>query len=217
MPRKNTAADPPPAGRTLRYDRPATDWEREALPVGNGALGAMVFGGVARERLQLNEKSLWTGGPGSKEGYDHGNWPGPRPDALAEVRRIIDEQGAMDPEDVARRLGNPAYAATDGIPGFGNYQNFGELVLDVPDAPVSPSITAAASTSRTRWPRSRTRTRTRTTATVKPGSAVSTSPAIPPRSSSAVSPPTGRAGSRSRSASRRRRAGRPSRPTADGC
>ena len=138
MPRKNSAADPPPAGQALRYDRPATDWEREALPVGNGALGAMVFGGVARERLQLNEKSLWTGGPGSKDGYDHGNWPGPRPDALAEVRRIIDEQGAMDPEDVARRLGNPAYAATDGIPGFGNYQNFGELVFDVPDAPVSP-------------------------------------------------------------------------------
>ncbi|MFD3655555.1 glycoside hydrolase N-terminal domain-containing protein [Streptomyces sp. NPDC058620] len=133
MSRTHTAA-----GQTLRYDRPATDWEREALPVGNGALGAVVFGGVARERLQLNEKSLWTGGPGSKEGYDHGNWPAPRPDALAEVRRIIDENGAMDPEDVAGRLGNPAYASTDGIPGFGNYQNFGELVLDVPDAPASP-------------------------------------------------------------------------------
>lgn len=127
------------AGRTLRYDIPATDWEREALPIGNGALGAMVFGGVARERIQLNEKSLWTGGPGSKEGYAHGNWPGPRPDAIAEVRRIIDGDGAMDPEDVARRLGNAAYANTDGIPGFGNYQNFGELVLDVPDAPTSPA------------------------------------------------------------------------------
>ncbi|QNE73831.1 glycoside hydrolase family 95 protein [Streptomyces finlayi] len=129
---------PTGAGQTLRYDSPATDWEREALPLGNGALGAMVFGGVARERLQLNEKSLWTGGPGSKEGYDHGDWPGPRPDAIAEVRRIIDEDGAMKPEDVARRLGNPAYASTDKIPGFGSYQNFGELLLDVPEAPASP-------------------------------------------------------------------------------
>ncbi|GFN00365.1 hypothetical protein Sfulv_51750 [Streptomyces fulvorobeus] len=127
------------AGHTLWYGVPATDWEREALPLGNGALGVMVFGGVARERLQLNEKSLWTGGPGSKEGYAHGNWPAPRPDALAEVRRIIDEEGAMDPGEVARRLGNPAYADTDGIPGFGNYQDFGELVFDVPDAPASPA------------------------------------------------------------------------------
>ena len=49
--------------RPLWYDTPATDWEREALPIGNGTLGAMVFGGVARERIQFNEKSLWTGGP----------------------------------------------------------------------------------------------------------------------------------------------------------
>lgn len=46
----------------LRYDAPAEAWT-EALPVGNGRLGAMVFGGAARERLQLNEDTLWTGGP----------------------------------------------------------------------------------------------------------------------------------------------------------
>ena len=47
------------------YDAPADDWETQALPVGNGAMGAMVTGGVAEERLQFNEKTLWTGGPGS--------------------------------------------------------------------------------------------------------------------------------------------------------
>lgn len=66
---------------TLHYTRPATEWV-EALPVGNGRLGAMVFGGIHQERLQLNEDTLWAGGP-----YDPSN-----PEALAalpEVRRLI--------------------------------------------------------------------------------------------------------------------------------
>ena len=46
----------------LWYKQPAKEWT-EALPVGNGRLGAMVFGGVADELLQLNEATLWTGGP----------------------------------------------------------------------------------------------------------------------------------------------------------
>ncbi|MEO6003098.1 MAG: glycoside hydrolase family 95 protein [Opitutus sp.] len=65
----------------LHYQRPATEWV-EALPVGNGRLGAMVFGGIHQERLQLNEDTLWGGGP-----YQPIN-----PDALAalpEVRRLI--------------------------------------------------------------------------------------------------------------------------------
>ena len=57
-----TAAAP---AMVLRYDRPAQDndagWEREALPIGNGRIGAMVFGQPAREHLQFNEISLWTG------------------------------------------------------------------------------------------------------------------------------------------------------------
>jgi alpha-L-fucosidase 2 len=65
----------------LHYDRPATEWV-EALPVGNGRLGAMVFGGIHQERIQLNEDTLWAGGP-----YDPTH-----PDALAalpEVRALI--------------------------------------------------------------------------------------------------------------------------------
>ena len=50
------------SGFSLDYDSPAGTWN-EALPIGNGRLGAMVFGGPGMERLQLNEDTLWAGGP----------------------------------------------------------------------------------------------------------------------------------------------------------
>ena len=46
---------------TLHYTREAEDWQSQALPIGNGRIGAMVFGGAQHEHLQLNEDSLWTG------------------------------------------------------------------------------------------------------------------------------------------------------------
>ena len=49
------------ANLTLWYGKPAAKWETEALPIGNGRLGAMVFGDVGTERLQFNEDSLWIG------------------------------------------------------------------------------------------------------------------------------------------------------------
>ena len=51
----------PPNNLTLWYQKPAEEWTA-ALPVGNGRLGAMVFGGVEHERIQLNEETLWDGG-----------------------------------------------------------------------------------------------------------------------------------------------------------
>jgi len=65
----------------LWYCRPAASWD-EALPVGNGCLGAMVFGGVERERLQLNEESLW-------DGYARDRVNPRALDALPEVRRLL--------------------------------------------------------------------------------------------------------------------------------
>ncbi|WP_345568624.1 glycosyl hydrolase family 95 catalytic domain-containing protein [Nonomuraea rosea] len=116
---------------TLWYEQPATNWETQALPIGNGPLGAMVFGGVASEQLQFNEKTLWTGGPGSA-GYDFGNWKSPRPDAIAEVQQQIDRDGKMTPDDVAAKLGQPKT-------GFGAYQTLGDLFLDIAGAPRSPT------------------------------------------------------------------------------
>src|SRR6478609_1050001 len=46
----------------LWYDKPAATWT-DAVPIGNGRLGAMVFGGVQHELIQLNESTLWSGGP----------------------------------------------------------------------------------------------------------------------------------------------------------
>ncbi|MEY9932994.1 alpha-L-fucosidase 2 [Catenulispora sp. GP43] len=108
----------------LWYDAPAADWEREALPIGNGRIGAMVFGGVAAERVQFTEKTLWTGGPGHP-GYDHGDWRGPRPGALEEVRRRIEEEGSLPPQTVTELLGQPKT-------GFGNFQNYGDLIIEFP-------------------------------------------------------------------------------------
>jgi alpha-L-fucosidase 2 len=60
---------------TLWYNQPATKWEAEALPIGNGRMGAMLFGGVQSERIQFNEQSLWSGDnnwDGEYETGDHG-------------------------------------------------------------------------------------------------------------------------------------------------
>src|SRR3954465_4434835 len=74
-------APPPAQPLALWYRKPAPAW-LHALPVGNGSVGAMVFGGVEHERIQLNEKSLWSGGPQEAD----------NPEALAalpEVRGLL--------------------------------------------------------------------------------------------------------------------------------
>ena len=60
---------PDPAALKMWYDKPASNWEREALPLGNGRLGGMVFGAVAKEHVQFNEDSLWTGGENPSGNY----------------------------------------------------------------------------------------------------------------------------------------------------
>ncbi len=71
------APTPPPvpsdAAHTLHYRQPAQKWASEALPIGNGRMGAMLFGGVEQERIQFNENSLWGGDNNWAGGYDCGD------------------------------------------------------------------------------------------------------------------------------------------------
>ena len=110
----------PTSPLVLWYRQPATQWV-EALPLGNGRLGAMVFGGVETERLQLNEDTLWAGGP-----YNPVN---PRAKAtLPEVRRLLFEEKF----DEAKKLVNENLIGTPG--GQMQYQTVGDLSLTFPAA-----------------------------------------------------------------------------------
>ena len=65
-PEKWTHKKPISAGDTAR--NPDSDWESKSLPIGNGSIGANILGSVEAERITLNEKTLWRGGPNTKKG-----------------------------------------------------------------------------------------------------------------------------------------------------
>src|SRR5262245_53217947 len=77
------------------YRQPAETWN-EALPLGNGRLGGMVFGGVQSERLQLNEDTVWAG-----EKRDRNNPEGAR--GIAEVRRLLLSGKVKEAEALAEK------------------------------------------------------------------------------------------------------------------
>jgi len=99
----------------LWYEQPAKIWD-EALPVGNGRLGAMVFGGVYNERIQLNEESLWAG-----KRFNTNN-PNASHD-LAGIRELIFEGRIQE----AYELGNKSLLGTP--PRFRSYQTLGDIYL----------------------------------------------------------------------------------------
>ncbi|HEY6124620.1 MAG TPA: glycoside hydrolase family 95 protein [Steroidobacteraceae bacterium] len=108
---------------TLWYDKPATDWEKEALPIGNGRMGVMVFGGVESERLQISEKSLWTGGPGTEGGYDYGLPADSQAALMRSIGKQLTDGTQLAPEAVARQLGRKMH-------NYGDYQSFGDLIIE---------------------------------------------------------------------------------------
>ncbi len=101
------------------YDTPAGEWT-EALPIGNGRLGGMLFGNPAAERLQVNEESLWGGM----------NIPNNNPGALAhmpEIRKLILDGRIPEAFDLSEK-----YVA--GIPGkIRSYQTLGEICFQFAD------------------------------------------------------------------------------------
>lgn len=102
----------------LWYDKPATIWN-EALPLGNGRLGTMVFGDPAVERLQLNEETIWAGSPNS-------NAHTKSIEALPKVRQLVfegkfDTAQALATQDIMSQT-------NDGMP----YQTFGSAYISFP-------------------------------------------------------------------------------------
>jgi len=88
-------ADPPTGRLTTWYRQPASQWT-EALPIGNGRLGAMIFGGVEEEHLQFNEGTLWTGSPHE---YQHSG----AADHLAAIRSLLAEGKQHEAESLAMK------------------------------------------------------------------------------------------------------------------
>ncbi len=110
------SSDAPDQPLELWYDRPAGEWV-EALPVGNGRLGAMVFGGSSRERIQFNEDTVWAGEPRS---YAHKG----AHTSLDAIRELLFEGRQKEAEDLAmeRFMSTPLRQVA--------YQPFGDLRIE---------------------------------------------------------------------------------------
>ncbi|MFS9248664.1 SIALI-17 repeat-containing surface protein [Streptococcus infantis] len=112
----------------LHYDQPTAPsydgWEKQALPVGNGEMGAKVFGLIGEERIQYNEKTLWSGGPQpDSTDYNGGNYQD-RYKVLAEIRKALEEGNRQKAKQLAERnLVGPNNAQ------YGRYLSFGDIFM----------------------------------------------------------------------------------------
>ena len=113
----------------LAYKRPASTtykgWEEEALPIGNGSLGAKVFGLIGAERIQFNEKSLWSGGPlPDSSDYQGGNLQDQYV-FLAEIRQALEKRDYNTAKELAEQhLVGPQTSQ------YGTYLSFGDIHIE---------------------------------------------------------------------------------------
>jgi alpha-L-fucosidase 2 len=116
----------------LWFSQPARFWNSEALHLGNGFLGASFWGGIAAERIDLTERTLWTGGPGEFANYNFGIKPGGK-DHLEKVRSLI-VSGEIPQLKQADELASQHFVGDDR--GFGAFSSFGKLLLSTGHDPV---------------------------------------------------------------------------------
>jgi alpha-L-fucosidase 2 len=114
------------ANERLWFRQPARYWNSQSLHLGNGSLGASFWGGVSEERIDLTERSLWTGGPGENPQYRYGIREGGR-DHLKKIRELI-QSGEIDRLKEADALVSEHFLG-DGA-GFGAFSSFGRLFLE---------------------------------------------------------------------------------------
>lgn len=112
------------------------EWMQQSLPLGNGNLGNLIFGGIAKERIHFNEKTLWTGGPSpSRPDYQFGNKATAYTDTeIEEYRKLLDDKSTNVFND-DKSLGGYGMGAKIKFPGEnnlnkGSYQDFGDIWLD---------------------------------------------------------------------------------------
>ena len=113
----------------LAYKQPASTtykgWEEEALPIGNGSLGAKVFGLIGAERIQFNEKSLWSGGPLPDSSYYQGGNLQDQYVFLAEIRQALEKRDHNRAKELAEQhLVGPQTSQ------YGTYLSFGDIFIE---------------------------------------------------------------------------------------
>ena len=113
----------------LAYKQPASttykSWEEEALPIGNGSLGAKVFGLIGAERIQFNEKSLWSGGPlPDSSDYQGGNLQDQYV-FLAEIRQALEKRDYNIVKELAEQ-----YLVGPKTSQYGTYLSFGDIHIE---------------------------------------------------------------------------------------
>lgn len=121
----------PEPGEFQPYGGVDPQWERRSLPIGNGNIGASLFGSVATERLSLNEITLWNGGPGTSKGPSHyWNVNKKSTDALRQIRKAFAAgDSALAAQLTADNMNGVAAYERGAEPEwrFGNYTTLGEL------------------------------------------------------------------------------------------
>ena len=113
----------------LTYKQPSSStykgWEEEALPIGNGSLGAKVFGLIGAERIQFNEKSLWSGGPlPDSSDYQGGNLQN-QYGFLAEIRQALEKRDYNRAKELAEQ-----YLVGPQTSQYGTYLSFGDIFIE---------------------------------------------------------------------------------------
>lgn len=148
---KSSSVKPQKIRMIATYDAPAKLWESEALPIGNGYMGAMIFGGVYHDVIQTNEHTLWSGGPGENPSYNGGHLRTPQQnkenlqkartalqkkmnDFTKNDKAYLDANGKLITKDYGDERKDGVRSLIEALMGskdnFGSYQTLGNVEIN---------------------------------------------------------------------------------------
>lgn len=118
----------------LWYNAPASDWMTEALPIGNGYVGAMFFGGIQEEHIQFSEGSLWSGGPDSNPDYNFGIRKNAH-NFLPKVRALLKEGARIEAHELLESeftgITHTGHRYNGEFGDYGAQQTMGDIYIKV--------------------------------------------------------------------------------------